>query len=411
MIKWGKVVGLILIVAVASVLMAFTTSTVLQNITLGLDLQGGFEVLYEATPTNDNEISKAALNDTVSAIEKRVNVIGVTEPEISVEGENRIRVKLAGVFDQDAARNLLGTPAKLTFRNVNNEILMDGDDLVQGGAKVDVDQYGQPLIVLKLKDPKKFERITTEYLYQEIGIYLDETELTSPMVKQVISEGTATISGERTVEEAKGIADLLNAGALPLDLKEIQSQSVGASLGLKALDLAVRAGIIGAILILLFMIFYYRVPGIIASLTLTFYVYLILVVFWQMHVTLTLPGIAALVLGVGMAVDANIITYERIKDELRSGKTLLSSVRAGSQRSLSTILDANITTIIAAAVLFYLGESGPISGFAITLIVSILVSMITAVFGARLLLRLLVSSNLVKSKWLYGVKEEEINEL
>ncbi|MFT9486969.1 MAG: protein translocase subunit SecD [Tepidibacillus sp.] len=410
MVRWSKLVGLIIIIAALSLTIIFTTGNVLKNITLGLDLQGGFEVLYQAKALDGQEVTNKALKDTVSAIERRINVLGVTEPEIDIEGNDRIRVKLAGVTDQDKARNLLGKPAKLTFRNENNEILMDGNDLVPGGSKVDVNKYGQAIVELKLKDADKFAKITSEYIGKPIGIFLDEDMITNPTVQSVISNGIATITGQRTVEEAQQLADLLNAGALPLELKEIQSQSVGASLGMKALQLAVKAGIIGSILVLLFMIFYYRIPGIIASFSLIVYVYLILVLFWQMHVTLTLPGIAALVLGVGMAVDANIITYERIKEELRSGKSLLSALRAGSHRSFATILDANITTIIAAIVLFYFG-SGPIQGFAVTLIVSILVSMLTAVYGSRLLLNLFVRSNLVNKTWFYGVKEEEISEL
>lgn len=410
MVRWGQLIGLVFIVIVLSLTMALTTDYIVKNITLGLDLQGGFEVLYQAYPTSGQEITSESLKETAASIEKRISYLGVKEPEIQIEGTDRIRVKLAGVEDQDAARELLGKPAKLTFRNANNEILLDGNDLVPGGAKVDYDEMGMPVVAIELKDAKKFEDITREYIGQPLGIYLDEEVITAPIVNSVIGGGTAIITGQESLEEAKELAALLNAGALPLELKEIQSQSVGASLGMKALDLAVKAGIIGAIIVLLFMIIYYRLPGLIASFSLIVYIYLVLFVFWQLGVTLTLPGIAALILGIGMAVDANIITYERIKEELRSGKSILSSVRSGSSRSLSTIMDANITTIIAAIVLFIFG-SGSIQGFAITLIVSILVSFITAVFGSRYLLNLFVKSNLVSKPWYYGVKEEEISEL
>jgi len=410
MIRWNKIIVLVLIVAALSALMVSTTGTVLSSVTLGLDLRGGFEVLYQAVGTDGDEVTSKSLKDTASAIERRIDVIGVTEPKIEIEGTDRIRVKLAGVQDQDAARELLGKPAKLTFRNSDNEILLDGRDLVQGGARIDFSQLGQPLVLLELKEPNKFRDITTEYLGKPIGIFLDEERITNPYVESVISGGVATITGQDTIEEAQGLVDLLNAGALPLDLVELESRSVGASLGLKALELSAKAGMIGAVVVLLFMMIYYRIPGIIASFSLFVYVYLILVLFVQMHVTLTLPGIAALVLGIGMAVDANIITYERVKEELRSGKTILSSIRAGSRRSLSTILDANITTIIAAIVLFIYG-SGAIQGFAITLIVSIVVSMFTAVFGSRLLLNLFVRANLFNKPWGYGVKEDEIGEL
>ncbi|MGD9677270.1 MAG: protein translocase subunit SecD [Vulcanibacillus sp.] len=412
MLRLNRLIGLIVIVVVLSILMIATIGDLLENITLGLDLQGGFEVLYQTSTVNGEEVTSEALKETAAAIERRIDVLGVSETTISIEGSDRIRIQLAGVTDQDAARELLGKPARLTFRSPDNEILMDGSDLEQGGASVDFDSLGQPEVVLKLKDPNKFKEITTEYLGKQIGIYLDEDRITNPKVENVISSGNAVITGQENVQEAQGLADLLNAGALPLELEEIQAQSVGASLGMKALESTLKAGIIGAIIILLFMIFYYRIPGIIASFSLLLYVYFILVIFWQLHVTLTLSGIAALVLGMGMAVDANIITYERIKEELRSGKSLQSSLRSGSRRSFTTIIDANLTTIIAAAVLyFYSVSSGSVRGFAITLIVSIIVSLFTAVYGSRLLLNLFVKSNVLTKTWAYGVKEEEIGEL
>ncbi len=412
MLRLNRLIGLIIIVVVLSVLMVVTIGDVLDNVILGLDLQGGFEVLYEASNANGDEVTKDALKETAAAIERRIDVLGVTETSINIEGSDRIRIQLAGVTDQDAARELLGKPAKLTFRNSDNEILMDGTDLEEGAAKVDFDNIGNPVVVLKLKDANKFRDITAEYIGKKIGIYLDEDRIQNPKVETIISSGNAIIDGQESIEEAQGLADLLNAGALPLELKEMQAQSVGATLGMKSLDLTIKAGIIGSIIVLLFMIIFYRIPGIIASFSLIVYVYVILVIFWQLHVTLTLSGIAALVLGIGMAVDANIITYERVKDELRSGKSLLSSFRSGSRRAFTTIIDANLTTILAAIVLYSFSvSSGSVRGFAITLIVSIIVSLFTAVYGSRLLLNLFVRSNLVTKSWAYGVKEEEIGEL
>lgn len=219
------------------------------------------------------------------------------------------------------------------------------------------------------------------------------------------------IEGNFTIEEAQQLAGILNAGALPVELEEIYSNSVGASLGERAMEQAIYAGFIGIALIFAYMLFYYRFMGIVAVITLSVYIYIVLVVFNWMNAVLTLPGIAALILGVGMAVDANIITYERIKDELRSGKSMMSAFRAGSRRSLSTILDANITTILAASVLFYFGTSA-VQGFAVMLIVSILTSFLTAVFGSRLLLGLWVNSRILDGKpRMFGVKESEIGEL
>lgn len=220
------------------------------------------------------------------------------------------------------------------------------------------------------------------------------------------SEGS--ITGNYTYSEAKELADFLNAGALPVTLEELSANSVGAKLGEQAMDLAIKAGFIGGALIILFMLIYYRLPGAVAAVTIVAYVYLILLVFNWMHATLTLPGIAALVLGVGMAVDANILTYERIKEEIRAGKSIVSAFRVGSRRALGTIMDANITSIIASMVLFYFGSSA-IQGFAVVLMTSIVLSMLTAVFGTRLLLGLLVRSQVVdqKPQW-FGVKKQDI---
>lgn len=412
MINVKQLVALALIVVLLTALIVLTIVPVAKNITLGLDLQGGFEVLYRAEAQNGEVITHKALTETAAALERRIDVLGVSETTITIEGEDRIRVQLAGVTDQADAREVLGKPAKLTFRNAAGDILLDGTELVVGGAGLDFDNLGNQVVVLKLKDADKFRDITKKYLHQVMAIYLDEDLITAPVIESVITSGNAIITGKSTVEEAQRLADLLNAGALPLELTEMQAQSVGATLGMKALELTIIAGIIGSIIVLLYMIAYYRVPGLIASFSLVVYLYIVLLIFWQLNVTLTLSGIAALVLGVGMAVDANILTYERVREELKTGKSLLSSVRAGSRRSLVTIVDANITTILAAVVLFiFSASSGSVRGFAITLIISILVSMLTAVYGSRFLLNLLVKSNAVTNPRAYGVKEEDISAL
>lgn len=212
-----------------------------------------------------------------------------------------------------------------------------------------------------------------------MAIYLDERQLSAPVVNTVITDGSATISGNYTFEEATELASTINLGALPLKLTEKYTQVVGASLGKASLEQTVRAGLIGSILILIFMIIFYRLPGFVAAITLITYTWLLLVVFDWMNATLTLPGIAAFVLGIGMAVDANIITYERIKEEIRSGKSLLSSLKSGSKHSFRTIMDANITNIISAGVLYYVGN-GAIRGFALTTIMSIVLSVLTNIF-------------------------------
>ncbi|WP_183163670.1 protein translocase subunit SecD [Alteribacter keqinensis] len=429
--KW-RIALFFAIVAALAGLIAANVMDHADDIKLGLDLQGGFEVLYEVTPISDNqEIDRELLTDTVSAINARIDVLGVSEPNVSIEGDDRIRVQLAGVTDQQAARELLSTEARLSFRDVNDNLMLDGSDLVEGGARQSFHQdTNRPIVTVTIQDANLFGDVTREIMEMrpdnQMAIWLDYDEedsfdeeimkedskiISAPNVDEVLRTTDIMITGDFTIEEAQNLAGILNAGALPVELEEIYSNSVGASLGERAMDLAITAGFIGIALIFAYMLLYYRFMGIIAVITLTVYIYFVLVVFNWMNAVLTLPGIAALILGVGMAVDANIITYERIKDELRSGKSTMSAFKAGSRRSLSTILDANITTILAAGVLFYFGTSA-VQGFAVMLITSILVSFITAVYGSRLLLGLWVNSRILNKKpKLFGVKESEISEL
>jgi protein-export membrane protein SecD/preprotein translocase SecF subunit len=431
MVRKGRIVIFFLLVLLLGGLVGTTTNGITNNIKLGLDLQGGFEILYQVNPAKEGDvITHEVLLSTVKALEKRVNVLGVSEPNIQIEGEDRIRIQLAGVDDQNKARELLSTEAKLTFRDVNDVELMDGTDLVEGGASQSFDQNNQPNVALTLKSAPKFAEVTQTILNQYpnnlMVIWLDfedgdsyAAEATKPTPKylsaatvgQVFNTTTVTITGKFSVEEAKELADLLNAGSLPVELEELYSTSVGAKFGETALQKTVLAGIIGILAVFAFMLIFYRFPGFIAVLTLSVYVYFILLVFDWMNGVLTLPGIAALILGVGMAVDANIITYERIKEELKTGKSIMSAFRSGNRRSLSTILDANITTLLAAGVLFFYGTSS-VKGFATMLIVSILLSFLTAIYLNRLLLGLWVNSRIFNKKPSYfGVKESEIQDI
>lgn len=411
-VRKGKMVIFSLLVIAILVTVALTGQQVANRITLGLDLQGGFEVLYEAEPLEKGQkITASTLNDAAQAVSRRIDVLGVSEPQITVEGEDRIRVQLAGVTDPDKARDILGKPAVLTFRAPDGKkVLMRGTDLKEGGAKQDYNENGQPIVNVKFKDPKLFAKYTKEYLGQPMPIYLDQQELSSPVIQDVIAGGNAQISGNFTTEEAKELANLLNAGALPVKLKEKQSFAVDSTLGKESLMKSLEAGVYALLIIFIFMIGYYRLPGLVAVITLVTYGYLVLLVFSLLHVTLTLPGIAAFILGVGMAVDANILMYERIKDEMRHGKSVPSAFKSGSRRSFLTIFDANITTVIAAAVLFYFGTAG-VRGFSVSLITGILVSFLTAVALSRILLNLLVKSNLFRHPKWFGVKEGEIGEL
>lgn len=403
-----NIVFFILLVVAIIVLVSTTTGYIWKNITLGLDLQGGFEVLYEAAP--GQKVNTQMLKDTAAALNTRINVLGVSEPDITVEPPNRIRVQLAGVKDKNKAREMLGKQAKLTFRDASGKVLLTGSDLKENGAKVDYDQIGQPVVTLQLKNPDKFTNITRQYLGQPIPIYLDEQQLSAPVVQQVITGGTAQITGQKNVEEAQQLADLLNAGAIPLKLNEVQSFTVDASLGDDSLRDSLVAGAYAVIGIFIFMIGFYRLPGLVSVITLICYSYLLLVTFMVMGATLTLPGIAAFILGIGMAVDANIIMNERIREELRIGKSIKAAVRLGSKRSFLTIFDANITTIIAGVVLFIFGTAA-VKGFSVTLIAGIIVSFLTAIALSRMMMNLIIRSNLVKNPALFRVREDEISDL
>ncbi|MFT4412765.1 protein translocase subunit SecDF [Fredinandcohnia humi] len=433
MVKRGRIVAFFLLVLLLGSIIGVTGTDTAKNIKLGLDLQGGFEILYEVLPAKEGDvIDKEALVSTVNALNNRVSVLGVSEPNIQIEGENRIRVQLAGVDDQQKVREILSTQAKLTFRDVNDNVLLDGSQLAQNGANQAFDQQGRPSVSLTVKDSDDLKNATQKVLdlypdnlmviwldFEEgVDSYKAEAAKTNPKflsaasVGEVFNSKTVTIEGPNfTVESAKELASLLNAGALPVDLKEIYSTSVGAKFGEQALDKTIFAGVIGIGLVFLFMLFFYRLPGLIAVIALSVFIYLNLLVFDWMNAVLTLPGIAALILGVGMAVDANIITYERIKEEIKAGKTVLSAYRAGSKNSFWTIFDANITTILAGVVLFIFGTSA-VKGFAIMLIVSILLSFFTAVYGSRLLLGLWVNSRILNKKpGFFGVKQSQIRNL
>lgn len=441
MVKRGRIVAFFIVVLLIATTIGTTITGVTKDIKLGLDLQGGFEILYDVEPLDeDQEVNDQVLEATARALTERVDTLGISETNITIEDGGRIRVQLAGVEDQQTARELLSTTAELTFRGTDGEKYMDGSDLVEGSAQQSYDpNTNEPVVTLKVKSASEFYDVSEEiyntpddpstpYPDDLLVIWLDYDEETSfaeefgkedpgyisaPSFREngPVRSNSVMISGDFTVESAQQLADILNAGSLPVNLEETYSTSVGAQFGEQAMNKTIFAGFLGVAAIFLFMIAYYRFPGVIATITLTAYIYLILVVFELMNGVLTLPGIAALILGVGMAVDANIITYERIKEELKSGKSLMSAFKAGNKRSLSTILDANITTLIAATVLFIFGTSS-VKGFATMLIVSILVSFITAVYGTRFFMSLWVKSRFLnkRPKW-FGVKPEDIHNI
>ncbi|MCE5470379.1 protein translocase subunit SecDF [Staphylococcus pseudintermedius] len=433
--KVSRLITFILLVVLLFAGMSATYKSVIKNVNLGLDLQGGFEVLYQVNPLGDGEkIDNTAVQSTAKTLERRVNVLGVSEPKIQVEDQNRIRVQLAGVQDQNQARKILSSQANLTIRDADDKVLLTGKDLVQGSAKQEFKQNtNQPAVTFKLKDSDKFKKVTEEISKKQENVMVvwldfekgdsyekektkeDPKFISAASVNQPINSTNVEISGgfqgEKGISEAKQIADLLNSGSLPVELKEIYSTSVGAQFGQDALDKTINASLIGIGIIFLFMLLFYRLPGIVAVITLTTYIYLTMVAFNFISGVLTLPGLAALVLGVGMAVDANIIMYERIKDEIRIGRTLKQAYKKANKSSFITILDANLTTVLAAAVLFFFGESS-VKGFATMLLLAILMSFVTAVFLTRVLLSLVVHSNVFKKKlWWFGVKQSQIHDI
>ena len=428
----SRIVAFVLLMVIFVATIGTTVGGVLKDIKLGLDLQGGFEVLYEVKELKEGQkITPEVVSATASALSKRVNAIGVSEPSIQVEDKNRIRVQLAGVEDQESARKLLSTSANLTFRDVDDNLLLDGDDLKPGGAKDSFDQQNRPIVSLTLKDAKKFADITRKIAAKPQGqnllvVWLDfeegvdsykaESQKAKPRyasaatVNQTLDTTDVMISGNFTVEETKNLAGILEAGALPVKLDEIYSTSVGAQFGDQALKSTVFAGIVGVVLIFLFMLFYYRLPGLISIITLAIFTFLVLVVFDWINAVLTLPGIAAIVLGIGMAVDANILAAERIREELRVGHSVKQAFQIGSKQSLSAIIDAQLTTLLAAAVLFQFGTSS-VKGFATTLIISILLSFLTAVWGSRVLLGLLVNSGYINNPAWFGIAKSKQHSL
>ena len=370
-------------------------------ITKGLDLQGGVSVLMEI---QDENVTKEDLEKTRQLIDLRVNKLGVAETAVTVEGDRRIRVEIPGEYDSKDLVDSLSKTGNLTFKDADGNEVLNGTDVAEASVVID-NNSNAPVVSLKLTDEgaKKFAEATEANLYKKISIYMDDEEISSPTVNAVITDGNAIIEGSGSLDEAKNLAGLINAGALPVTVKAIQIENVGAQLGAEALPNAVKAGLIGIAIIFLFMILYYRVPGLIASIALTLYVCLVLLVFVEADVALTLPGIAAFLLTVGMAVDANVLIFERVREELKNGMSVKAAVDKGFSNALSSIIDSNGTTIIAALVLYFMG-TGSVKGFAVTLMIGIAVSMFTAVVVTKTLMKWAVNMGMLKSNWQFRVK-------
>lgn len=415
----------IIVATIIAVIIAFA-SDIRNSMTLGLDLQGGFEILYQVTPLEGQEMPD--MEAVVSSVRKRVDVLGVSEPEITVEGNDRIRVSLAGVDSPDQARRIISSTANLTFRDVNDNLLMDASVLEEGGASVGQDQYGNYVVNLSLKDSNTFYQVTSEIAqrssgqnlivawldYEEGQSYAAESRKEDPAyisaatVSEGISGNSAQISGNFTQESATELKDLINSGSLPVQLTEQYSDVVSADYGLGAFTTTMLAGAIGVAAVMLFMICVYRLPGVISAITLAVYIFVVFLLYNAMGAVFTLSGIAALVLGVGMAVDSNILTFERIKDAMYHGRSVQSAFREGSRESFRTILDAQMTTLISAIILYLLG-TGSVKGFATMLIVSTLTTLLLIVFVARFLLGLLVKSGCLDNRYeLFSVRKNDV---
>ena len=370
-------------------------------ITKGLDLQGGVSVLMEI---QDEDVTKEDLEKTRQLIDLRVNKLGVAETSVTVEGDRRVRVEIPGEYDSKDLVDSLSKTGNLTFKDEDGNEVLSGSDVEEAGTMLD-STSNAPVVTLKLTDEgtKKFAEATENNLNKKIYIYMDDEEISAPTVDSVITGGNAIIKGSSSIDEAKNLAGLINAGALPVTVKAIQIENVGAQLGAEALPNAVKAGLIGIAIIFLFMILYYRIPGVIACIALTLYVCLTLLVFVEADVALTLPGIAAFLLTVGMAVDANVLIFERVREELKNGMSVKSAVEKGFSNALSSIVDSNITTIIAALVLYFMG-TGSVKGFAVTLMIGIAVSMFTAIVVTKTLMKWAVNMGILKSNWQFRVK-------
>lgn len=371
-----------------------------ETITKGLDLQGGVSVVMEI---QDEEVSKEDLEKTKEQLSLRVNKIGVAETVVSTEGDRRIRIDIPAQVDSGEIVESLGKTGELTFKSPKGDVILTGQDVSKATATSD--ENGLPQVALELNEngTKKFADATKEYLGQSISVNMDDEVLTNPTVNSVITNGSAVITGSKSADDAKRLAGLINAGALPVTVKAASVKTVGAQLGEEALPNALKAALIGIGLIFVFMIIYYRVPGAIACLALTLFIALILFLFGEIGVTLTLPGIAGVLLTIGMAVDANVLIFERIREELKKGVSIRSAVEKGFENATSSIMDSNITTIIAALVLYFLG-SGTVKGFAITLLIGIVVSLFTALIVTKFFMHKAVEMGLLTKLSQFRVK-------
>lgn len=380
-----------------------------EPVKLGLDLKGGVYAVLEATPEDGGtEIDDETMNSLIEVLDRRINGIGVAESVVQKAGSNRVIIELPGISDTTEAINMIGKTALLEFKIMDEHGNL-GPTLLTGGAlkkaQVGYGNLGEPQINFEMKPEGaiEFARITRENVGKQLAIVLDGKVQTAPVIRTEIPGGTGSISGNYTVEEAKRTATLLNSGALPIKAEIIETRTVGASLGDESIAASMVAGKVAMVLIGVFMLIFYRFPGIVADIALVCFGIITFALLQFIGATLTLPGIAGLILSAGMAVDANVIIFERIKEELGFGNTIRGAINAGFSKGLVAIFDSNLTTLIITGILFIFG-TGPVKGFAVTLTIGTLASMFTAIVMTKVLLMVFVEVFHISNPKLFGVR-------
>ncbi len=429
-----KVLGLILLVAV-SIFIYYK-----MPLTKGLDIQGGTRLVLQAEDTGTVKAGEDAISGVVAVVRNRIDALGVTEPTIQKKGDKQVIVELPGVKNPDHAIKILGETALLEFveaewapadekvlttakikkiygenarlgkveEEQNGRVVSDRPIILKNsvltgadlkGAWPSVDQYGNPVVDIEFnaKGSGIFANVTEKNVGRPIAILLDKKVISAPSVREPIPSGKAQISGNFTVEQMQDLVVQLRGGSLPVPVKVVETKIVGPTLGKDSLDKSKFAGLVGIIAIVIFMVAYYRLPGLLAVMALLVYFFLTLAVLCVLRTTLTLPGVAGFLLSIGMAVDANIIIFERLKEELQAGKNLRMAIDVSFHRAFAAILDSNVTTLIAAGTLFWLG-TGTIKGFAVTLSVGIIASMFTAIIITKFLMDLMIDWHMVEDE-------------
>ena len=427
----------------------------------GLDLQGGLQVVLQAKETGETPVNRETMGAVQGIIENRVNGLGVTEPLIQTQGSNRIIVELPGIKNPDEAIAAFGRTGLLEFIDAGDTWLPEGTivrttadlpltttvviptptaaatstagitttngitptttpaptekvytTILTGRqlskADVSFDSLGKPIIQFEFKDdgPRIFSDFTTKNVKKYMAIVLDKRVISCPVINSPITDGAGIIEGSFTIDSAKALVVVLKYGALPVPLEVIENRTVGPTLGQDSVQKSYVAGAVGLLIVVVFMLLYYRLPGFLADLALVIYALVTFALFKLIPVTLTLPGIAGFILSVGMAVDANILIFERMKEELRAGKTLGAAIEAGFARAWTSIRDSNVSTLITCVILFWFGMNfgaSIIKGFALTLAIGVLVSLFTAITVSRTFLRLMVNTEYAKNLWLFGI--------